>query len=104
MAKGYFTRKASTKTGFCKELEGHVFDYGNMAVDKMRTAQENVVQYVGTKFGGDVANKLQNHTPIMLTVPDIPASVLHHHTLRETNNIHSQQNSLLTVIQATMNG
>ena len=46
--------------GLCKELEGHIFDYGGHgAADTMRVIQEKIQQYVGIKFGKDVANEIK---------------------------------------------
>jgi len=43
------------KYGLCKELEGHVFEYGGHgAADKMRVTMEKIQQFVGLKFGKDV--------------------------------------------------
>ncbi len=56
--------------GLCKELEGHIFDYGGHgAVDTMRVTQEKIQQYVGIKFGEDIANKIKNMKLVVLTPP-----------------------------------
>jgi hypothetical protein len=47
----------STNVGLCKELEGHIFDYGGHgAANTMQVTQEKILQYVGLKFGEDIAN------------------------------------------------
>ena len=55
--KSYAVNKISTKkVGLCKDLEGNIFGYGTKtAANLMRTTQEKLIQYVGTKFGGDIA-------------------------------------------------
>ena len=59
--QGYQTKPKVTKVGLCKELEHHVFDYGgNAAADTMRVTQDKVQQYVGIKYGKDIANELKN--------------------------------------------
>ena len=58
---GYTLKPKSTKVGLCKELENHIFDYSvTNAADLMRTTQEKIAQYVGIKYGEDIANKLSN--------------------------------------------
>ncbi len=59
-----------TKVGLCKELEGNVFDFGTTsAADQMRILQEKIAQYIGAKYGEDIANELQNKTRIVLSAP-----------------------------------
>ena len=55
---GYTTSKPkTTKVGLCKELENRIFDCGvTNAADLMHTVQENIPQYVGIKYGEDIAN------------------------------------------------
>jgi hypothetical protein len=56
--------------GLCKELEGHIFDYGGHgAADTMRVTQEKIQQYVGIKFGEYIANKINNKKLVVLTPP-----------------------------------
>jgi len=58
---GYSSASKTVKYGLCKEPEGHVFEYGGHgAADKMRVTMEKVQQYVGLKFGEDIANELKN--------------------------------------------
>jgi hypothetical protein len=55
---GYSSKPKTTKVGLCKELEGHIFDYGGHgAADLMQVTQEKIQQYVGIKFGEDIANE-----------------------------------------------
>jgi uncharacterized protein YbjQ (UPF0145 family) len=67
---GYSSKPKTTKMGLCKELEGHIFDYGRHgAANTMRVTQEKVQQYVGIKFGEDIANKIKNKKLVILTPP-----------------------------------
>jgi hypothetical protein len=51
----------NTKVGLCKELNKNIFDYGSKtAADLMRNLQVKIVQYVGAKYGEDIANELEN--------------------------------------------
>ena len=53
------------KVGLCKELENHIFDYGvSNTANLMRTTQEKIAQYVGIKYGEDIANELTNKTTV----------------------------------------
>ena len=54
---GYTLKPKTWKVGLCKELESNIFDYGvPNAADLMRTIQEKIEQYVGIKYGEDIAN------------------------------------------------
>ncbi len=58
---GYTSKPKTSKVRLCKELENKVFDYGvPNAADLMQTTQEKIGQYVGIKYGEDIANKLVN--------------------------------------------
>ena len=53
------------KVGLCKELENHFFDYGvSNAANLMRMTQQKITQYVGIKYGEDIANELTNKTTV----------------------------------------
>jgi hypothetical protein len=61
-----------------------VFDHGQKsAADKMRTSWENLVQYVGTNYGQDINNELQNKVWVVLTKPVHTDNVLARHSVRE---------------------
>jgi hypothetical protein len=61
-----------------------VFDYGHKAAaDQMRTSWEKIVQYVGTTYGQDISNELQNKTTVTLAEPIHTPTVLARHTIRE---------------------
>jgi len=62
---GYTSKPKTLKVGLCKELENHIFDYGvHNAADLMRTTQKKIAQYVGIKYGEDIANELTNKTTV----------------------------------------
>jgi hypothetical protein len=76
-------RVKMTKVGLCKDLESNVFDFGTMsAVDQMQILQEKIAQYIGAKYGEDIANKLQNKTRIVLSASAYPSMMMTQHTLR----------------------
>ena len=59
------------KQGLCSALGKNVFDYGQKAsADQMRTSWEKLVQYVGTSYGHDISNKLQNKISVVLPEPE----------------------------------
>jgi hypothetical protein len=58
---GYTSKPKTLKGGLCKELENHIFDFGvSNVADLTCTMQEKIAQYVGIKYGEDIANKLTN--------------------------------------------
>jgi hypothetical protein len=74
----------AAKRDMCTNLGTHVFDYGqNSAADQMRTSWEKLVQYVGTNYGQDINNKLQNKVWVVLTDPVHTNDVLSRHGVRE---------------------
>jgi hypothetical protein len=61
-----------------------VFDYGQKsAADQMRTSWEKLVQYVGTNYGQDINNELQNKITIVLIEPVHTSDVIARHSVRE---------------------
>jgi hypothetical protein len=76
------SRVKTTKVGLCKDLESNVFDFGTTsAADQMRILQEKIAQYIGAKYGEDIANKLQNKTRIVLSAPAYPSMTMTRHAL-----------------------
>jgi hypothetical protein len=76
------SRVKTTKVGLCKDLEGNVFDFGTTyAADQMQILQEKISQYIGAKYGEDIANKLQNKTRIVLSASAYPSTMTTRHTL-----------------------
>jgi hypothetical protein len=70
-----------------------VFDYGQKsAADQMRTSWEKLAQYVGTNYGQDIRNELQNKITVILIEPVHTDDVLLKHSLRETMIRNGQMN------------
>jgi hypothetical protein len=60
----------TTKVGLCKDLEGNVFDFGTTsAADQMGITQEKIAQYIGAKYGEDIATELQNKAKVAIPAP-----------------------------------
>ena len=71
---------SNNRTGLTKELEGHIFDFGTAnSADKMKTTQEKIADYVGIKYGDDVANELINRVTVVLAPPKYPAEATKRH-------------------------
>jgi hypothetical protein len=91
----YTSGRVKTKVGLCKDLEGKVFDFGTMsAADQMRILQEKIAQYIGAKYGEDIANKHQNKTRIVLSAPVYPTTMMTQHAL-QIALVRSQQAAML---------
>jgi hypothetical protein len=74
----------AAQRGLCTNLGTNVFDYGQKsAADQIRTSWEKLVQYVGTNYGQDINNKLQNKVWVVLTEPVHTDDVLARHSVRE---------------------
>jgi hypothetical protein len=74
----------AAKRVLCNNLGTNVFDYGQKsAADQMRTSWEKLVQYVGTNYGQDINNELQNKVWVVLTEPVHTDDVLARHSVRE---------------------
>jgi hypothetical protein len=92
----------STKVGLCKELEGHIFDYGGHgAADTMRVTQEKILQYVGLKFGKDIANELKNKATMVLSPPKYSAIIEQRHVMWE-QLVRKKQINLMTALEAKL--
>ena len=60
----------ASKRGLCAALGTNVFDCGQKSsADQMRTSYEKLVQYVGTNYGQDISNELQNKRTVVLNKP-----------------------------------
>ena len=85
--RGHNYNGASNKTsknGLCTTLGTHIFDFGHKAAaDQMRTTWEKLVQYVGTTYGQDISNELQNKTTVTLLEPEHSPAVMARHAIRE---------------------
>jgi hypothetical protein len=73
--------------GLCAALSNHVFDYGQKgAADQMRTTWEKIVHHVGTIYGHDISNELQNKKLVIISKPEHTPEVLAKHLERETRH------------------
>jgi len=92
----------TVKYGLCKELEGHVFEYGGHgAADKMRITMEKIQQFVGLKFGEDVSNELKNRAKVVLPPPEYSAATKARHVVYE-QMIRTQQATLSAAMRAQL--
>ena len=64
----------------CAELHHHIFDYfvAN-AADLMRTTQEKIAQYIGSKFGEEIANEVTNKKAVVVPPPQYSAAIKTRH-------------------------
>ena len=80
----YAGASSSAKKGMCSALGTSVFDYSQRAAaDQMKTSWEKLVQYVGTTYGQDISNELQNRLTVTLAEPTYSAAIMTRHTARE---------------------
>jgi hypothetical protein len=77
---GYTSKPKMSKVGLCKELENNIFNYGvPNAANLMRTTQEKIRQYVGIKYGEDIANELVNKVTVTIPPPVYSTAILPRH-------------------------
>jgi hypothetical protein len=95
----------------CANLGTNVLDYGQKyAADQMRTSWENLAQYVGTNYGQDISNKMQNKITVILVEPVHTDDVLLKHSLRENMirngqmNIQRARKAEETILEAAVQG
>jgi hypothetical protein len=94
-ARSSTTTTKTAQKGLCTELEGNVFDIGQRtSADLLRTTLEKLIQYVGTKYGEDIANELKTCQSTVTTTPQHTAEVQRKHALKVTLK-RTQQNALL---------
>jgi hypothetical protein len=80
--QNYTGTRMVAKSGLCAALGNNVFDYGQReSVDQMRTSWEKLVQFVGTNYGQDISNELQNKIPVTLSEPVHTPEVLARHAI-----------------------
>ncbi len=92
---GYSAKPKTTKVGLCKELESNVFHYGGYnAANTMRVTQEKIQQYVGIKYGKDIANKICNKVTVMLRPPQYSDAIVNRHQEWERHSRRKQTNLL----------
>jgi hypothetical protein len=74
----------AARKGLCANIGTNVFDYSQKsAADQMRTSWEKLAQYVGTNYGQDISNELQNNITVILVEPVHTDDVILKHSLRE---------------------
>ena len=79
----YTGASKASKSGLCTTLGNNVFDYGHKAAaDQMRILWEKLVQYVGTNYGQDISNELQNKVTVILAKPTHSPTVMVRHAIR----------------------
>jgi hypothetical protein len=86
-----------------------VLDYGQKsAADQMCTSWEKLVQYVGTNYGQDINNELQNKVWVILTEPVHTNDVLPRHSVMEVMirngqlNIQQARQAQETILKAAV--
>ena len=73
-----------SKKGICTDLGNNVFYYSHKAAaDHMRTPWEELVQYVGTKYGQDIRNELNGKVKVKLVTSVHLTEVLLRHATWE---------------------
>ena len=98
----YTGTTSAPKKGLCTTLSANIFDYGTKGTaDQMRTSWEKLMQYIGTNYGQDISNELQNKAVIMLAKPTHSAAVLARHAACEMMICTGQMN-LQTARQAQL--
>jgi hypothetical protein len=82
--QNYTGTRMVANSGLCAALVNNVFDYGHRAAtDQMRTSWEKLIQFVGTNYGQDISNELQNKIPVILSEPVHTPEVLARHAICE---------------------
>jgi hypothetical protein len=80
--QNYTGARMVAKSGLCAALGINVFDYGHRAAaDQMRTSWEKLVHFVGTNYGQDISNELQNKIPVIVSEPFHTPEVLARHAI-----------------------
>jgi hypothetical protein len=88
----------TTKVGLCKELKSNVFHYGGYnAATAVRVTQEKIQQYVGTKYGKDIANRICNKVTVELWPPQYSEAIVNRHQEWERLSRRKQTNLLATL-------
>jgi hypothetical protein len=106
---GYTSKPKMSKVGLCKELENNIFDYGvPNAADLMCTTQDKIGQYVGIKYGEDIANELTNKATVTIPPPVYSTAILlrhqewERHVMRKQVNMRTALDAKLAQLQSTI--
>ena len=99
---GYSKKPKTAKVGLCKELEGNVFNYGGHgAANTMQVTQQKIHQYVGIKYGKDIANELKNKVQVVIK-PPVYSQVIKSRHIKYQALVMSKQAKLLLALQAKL--
>jgi hypothetical protein len=91
-----------SKVGLYKELENNIFDYGvSNAANLLRTTQEKIGQYIGIKYGEDIANELTNKTTVTIPPPVYSTAILLRHQEWE-RHVRRKQKNMRTALDAKL--
>ena len=67
----------------------------------MRITQEKIQQYVGIKYGEDIANELKNRVQVVIDQPEYTQSIKTRHVAYETL-VRQKQSNLLAAMQTQL--
>ncbi len=99
---GYTSKPKTSKVGLCKELEDNIFNYGvPNAANLMRTTQEKIGQYVGIKYGEDIANELTNKATVTIPPAVYSTAILLRHQEWE-RHVRRKQVNMRTALDAKL--
>ena len=66
----FSSAKSASKKGLCKDLGNNAFDYIHKEeAVQMRKSWDKLVQHIGTKYGQDISNNLNNKTKVNIVTP-----------------------------------
>jgi hypothetical protein len=81
----YSGNGAAKHKGLCAALGMYVFHYGSKgAAGQMRNTWEKITHHVGTIYGHNISNELQNKTLVTIAEPQYTAAIIAKHALKET--------------------
>jgi hypothetical protein len=96
------SKPKTLKVGLCKELENNIFDYGiPNATNLMCTIQEKIRQYIGIKYGEDIANEQTNKATVTIPPPVYSSAILLRHQEWE-RHVRSKQVNMKTALDAKL--
>jgi hypothetical protein len=99
---GYTLKPKMLKVWLCKELENNIFDYGvPNSTNLMRTMQEKIGQYIGIKYGEDIANELTNKATVTIPLPVYSTAILLRHQEWE-RHVRRKQMNMRTALDAKL--
>jgi hypothetical protein len=91
--QNYTGSSNAARKGMCANLGNTVFEYGQKsAADQIHTSWEKLAQNVGTNYGRDISNELQNKITVILVEPVQTDDVILKDSLRENTICNGQMN------------